>query len=154
MIPFYADPLPALTTPQMVEVDRAMMEDYQIGLIQMMENAGRNLAHLATLGEEVHEPKVTIPRAIVIALGTAALLYAAVALVAVAGVGAGAMAGTSSPLERAAAAFTLPGVGLVIGLGAVTAMLGVLLSQILGISRMAFAMARRLSSPAAWVCWL
>jgi NAD(P)H-hydrate epimerase len=46
-IPFYSDPLPALTTPQMVEVDRAMMEDYQIGLIQMMENAGRNLAHLA-----------------------------------------------------------------------------------------------------------
>jgi len=47
MIPLYADPLPALTTPQMIEVDRAMMEDYQIGLIQMMENAGRNLAHLA-----------------------------------------------------------------------------------------------------------
>jgi NAD(P)H-hydrate epimerase len=46
-IPFYSDPLPALTTFQMVEVDRAMMEDYQIGLIQMMENAGHSLAHLA-----------------------------------------------------------------------------------------------------------
>jgi NAD(P)H-hydrate epimerase len=31
----------------MVEVDRAMIEDYHIELIQMMENAGRNLAHLA-----------------------------------------------------------------------------------------------------------
>jgi hypothetical protein len=31
----------------MIEVDRAMMEDYRIELIQMMENAGRNLAHLA-----------------------------------------------------------------------------------------------------------
>jgi len=31
----------------MVEVDRAMMEDYRIELMQMMENAGRNLAHLA-----------------------------------------------------------------------------------------------------------
>lgn len=31
----------------MIEVDRAMMEDYNILLIQMMENAGRNLAHLA-----------------------------------------------------------------------------------------------------------
>lgn len=39
--------IPALTTEQMIEVDRAMMEDYQIGLLQMMENAGRNLAHLA-----------------------------------------------------------------------------------------------------------
>jgi len=31
----------------MREVDRAMIEDYHIALIQMMENAGRNLAHLA-----------------------------------------------------------------------------------------------------------
>src|SRR5262252_4973735 len=38
---------PTLTTEQMVEVDRAMIEDYRIELIQMMENAGRNLAHLA-----------------------------------------------------------------------------------------------------------
>ncbi len=36
-----------LNTAQMREVDRAMIEDYGIELIQMMENAGRNLAHLA-----------------------------------------------------------------------------------------------------------
>jgi NAD(P)H-hydrate epimerase len=47
MIPFCDEPVPALTTTQMIEVDRAMMEDYRIDLIQMMENAGRNLAHLA-----------------------------------------------------------------------------------------------------------
>ncbi len=39
--------IPAIPTQQMIEVDRAMMEDYHIELIQMMENAGRNLAHLA-----------------------------------------------------------------------------------------------------------
>lgn len=39
--------LPALDSPAMVELDRAMMEDVCIELIQMMENAGRNLAHLA-----------------------------------------------------------------------------------------------------------
>ena len=39
--------LPYLTTVQMREVDRAMIEDLNIGLIQMMENAGRNLAQLA-----------------------------------------------------------------------------------------------------------
>lgn len=39
--------IPDLTMEQMVEVDRAMVEDYEICLIQMMENAGRNLAHLA-----------------------------------------------------------------------------------------------------------
>lgn len=39
--------IPVLTTAQMVEVDRLMIEEYQIELIQMMENAGRNLAELA-----------------------------------------------------------------------------------------------------------
>ena len=39
--------VPYLTTEQMVEIDRAMIEDSRIELIQMMENAGRNLAHLA-----------------------------------------------------------------------------------------------------------
>ncbi len=39
--------VPLLSTAQMREVDRAMIEDYRIGLVQMMENAGRNLAHLA-----------------------------------------------------------------------------------------------------------
>src|SRR6516165_9926309 len=40
---------PYVTTPQMVEVDRAMIEDFKIELIQMMENAGRNLAHLTRI---------------------------------------------------------------------------------------------------------
>ena len=39
--------IPMLTTEQMREVDRLMVGEYQILLIQMMENAGRNLAHLA-----------------------------------------------------------------------------------------------------------
>ncbi len=47
MIPTTAAEVPYLTTDQMIEVDRAMMEDYRIDLVRMMENAGRNLAHLA-----------------------------------------------------------------------------------------------------------
>jgi NAD(P)H-hydrate epimerase len=39
--------IPAITTDQMREVDRLMVEVYGITLIQMMENAGRNLAALA-----------------------------------------------------------------------------------------------------------
>ena len=46
-IPTYSKEMPYLTTAHMIEVDRAMIEDYRIELIQMMENAGRNLAHLA-----------------------------------------------------------------------------------------------------------
>ena len=41
--------VPFLTTKQMVEVDRAIVEDFHILLIQMMENAGRNLAQIARL---------------------------------------------------------------------------------------------------------
>src|SRR5215469_2666089 len=39
--------IPALTTEQMRAVDRAMVEDLHIELVQMMENAGRTLAELA-----------------------------------------------------------------------------------------------------------
>lgn len=39
--------LPTVTTAQMREVDRIMIEELDIQLIQMMENAGRNLADLA-----------------------------------------------------------------------------------------------------------
>jgi NAD(P)H-hydrate epimerase len=47
LFPFAEYTVPALTTAQMIEVDRAMMEDYHIELIQMMENAGHTLAQLA-----------------------------------------------------------------------------------------------------------
>lgn len=39
--------LPELTTEQMREVDRIMVDELHITLLQMMENAGRNLAQLA-----------------------------------------------------------------------------------------------------------
>ena len=42
-----ATTIPALTTDQMREVDRLMEEAYGIELLQMMENAGRHLAHLS-----------------------------------------------------------------------------------------------------------
>jgi len=47
VIPHYDKPLTYLTTDQMREVDRLMIELYHIELVQMMEHAGRNLAHLA-----------------------------------------------------------------------------------------------------------
>ena len=41
------DGVPYVTTDQMREVDRLMVEEYGIVLLQMMENAGRGLARLA-----------------------------------------------------------------------------------------------------------
>lgn len=100
-------------------------------------------ARLATLAEEVREPERTIPRAIVISLGIAIVLYLAVGIVAVGSVGAEVLAGAKAPLDRATFAFSTPWAGVVVAVGAAAAMLGVLLSQILGISRMMLAMARR-----------
>ena len=100
-------------------------------------------ARVATLAEEVREPRRTIPRAIGLTIGGAVLLYAAVAVVAVGAVGAEGMSATAAPLREAARAFPLPWVATVVSVGGVTAMLGVILSQLLGLSRMGFAMARR-----------
>ena len=104
-------------------------------------------ARLATLGGEVHDPKKTIPRAIIWALGIAAIIYFGVAFVAVASVGSETMAGSNSPLETAARTFQFSWVAIFVGVGATTAMLGVLLSQLLGISRMIFAMSRKRDLP-------
>lgn len=108
---------------------------------------------IATLGEEVRDPRTTIPRAIAITLAVSATLYIAVALVAVAAIGAPALADatmlTAAPLEAAALALGVPGVPTLIAVGAVTAMLGVLLNLILGLSRVLLAMGRRADMPAA-----
>ncbi len=47
LIPALDGDVPYLDTAQMIEVDRAMIEDYRIELLQMMENAGRCLAIVA-----------------------------------------------------------------------------------------------------------
>lgn len=107
---------------------------------------------IATLAEEVASPKKTIPKAIIITIVTAILLYVAIAIVAIGVVGAQAMASSKSPLQVVARALSAPGVSAVITIGASTAMLGVLLSQILGISRMMFAMGRRQDLPPIFQC--
>jgi basic amino acid/polyamine antiporter, APA family len=104
-------------------------------------------ARIATLAEEVKEPERTIPRAISITIVGAVLLYLAVAAVAVGAIGATAMGDSAAPLRDAAGAFPQQWMVVVVSVGAVTAMAGVMLSQILGLSRMAFAMARRRDLP-------
>jgi APA family basic amino acid/polyamine antiporter len=97
----------------------------------------------------VHDPRRTIPRAILITITGAVLLYTAVASIALGAVGAQAMAATAAPLHASALAFGPAWVAAVVSVGGVTAMLGVILSQLLGLSRMVFAMARRGDLPAA-----
>lgn len=104
-------------------------------------------ARIATLAEEVVEPKKTIPRAIIITTITAIILYLAISIIAIGVIGTEQMALSISPLQVVADALSTPGVSIAITIGASTAMLGVLLSQILGISRMMLAMGRRNDLP-------
>lgn len=104
-------------------------------------------ARIATLAEEVSEPEKTIPKAIIITIVTAIILYAAVSVVAIGVVGTVRLADSKSPLQIVAEALTTPAIRTVVTIGGSTAMLGVLLSQILGISRMMLAMGRRHDLP-------
>ena len=78
-------------------------------------------------------------------------LYGAVAVVGIGAVGANtlsaATAEQAAPLEVAARAFGVPGVSQVVAFGAITAMFGVLLNLILGLSRVLLAMGRRADMP-------
>ena len=102
---------------------------------------------IATLAEEVRQPRRTIPRAVIVTLGVSMLLYMAVGLVAVSVAGGelSASAGVvqAAPLEVAARRIEVPGLVTLVAAGAVTAMVGVVLNLILGLSRVLLAMGRR-----------
>lgn len=101
---------------------------------------------IATLGEEVKDPARTIPRAVLVTLAAAMLLYLGVALggraLAGPGWGAGVESG-STPATMLDAPYAA-----VVHVGGVTAMLGVLLNLVLGLSRVWLAMGRRGDMPA------
>jgi APA family basic amino acid/polyamine antiporter len=79
------------------------------------------------------------------------LLYMAVAVVGIGAVGAESLSAATgeaaAPLVVAARNFGVPGSSQVLAVGAITAMLGVLLNLILGLSRVLLAMARRKDMP-------
>lgn len=106
---------------------------------------------IATMGEEVKEPKSTIPKAIIITLIVSAVIYILVAVVAIGSVGSTQLAtvteSRATPLEIAASSMNRPGLVILISVGACTAMLGVLLNLILGLSRIALAMGRQQDLP-------
>ncbi|MGB6763109.1 APC family permease [Mycobacterium sp.] len=99
-------------------------------------------ARIATLGEEVRDPARTIPRAISLALGIALIVYAAVAVAALAVLGSEGLAHSAAPLADVVRAAGAAGFAPVVRIVAVIAALGSLLSLILGVSRTTFAMAR------------
>ncbi|MCC5827887.1 MAG: amino acid permease [Phycisphaeraceae bacterium] len=143
-------------TPFFVPGDKAGGRGGMQGLLYataLMFVAYTGYGRIATMGEEVREPRRTIPRAIVLTLAVSAALYIAVGIVAIAAVGAGTLSEATeshaAPLEVVARQFNVPGLHWLIAIGAMTAMLGVLLNLILGLSRVVLAMGRRGDLPDA-----
>jgi len=99
-------------------------------------------ARIAVLAEEVKDAKRVVPRSIVLALLTSTAIYLLVGVVAVGLIGAENLGKSKSPLAEAISAVGSPALTYVVSLGGLLATASVLLTSILGVSRMAFAMAR------------
>ena len=104
-------------------------------------------ARIATLGEEVRDPRRTIPRAILIALGVAVVVYALVAMVLLVTLGQERLAQSTRPLADAVALTGWGWAEPIVVVGAAAASAGALLALIAGVSRTAMAMARERDLP-------
>jgi APA family basic amino acid/polyamine antiporter len=118
------------------------------GLLGVLQAAGllffafAGYARIATMGEEVREPERTIPRAIATALAATLIVYAVVAVSALAAAGPGPLGHSHTPLTTAVEAAGSSGLAPVVRIGAAIASLGALLALIAGVGRTTLAMAR------------
>jgi APA family basic amino acid/polyamine antiporter len=104
-------------------------------------------ARIATMGEEVRDPRRTIPRAIPIALFIAVAVYLVVGLAALAAAGPARLATAAAPLVEAVQAVGADALVPVVRIGAVVAASGALLALIAGVGRTTLAMARHRDLP-------
>jgi APA family basic amino acid/polyamine antiporter len=117
------------------------------GVYGILQSAGflffafAGYARIATMGEEVRDPRRTIPRAIPLALGLAVVVYFVVGLSALLAVGPAPLANAAAPLS------VVSGVAPVVRAGAAVASLGALLALIAGVGRTLLAMARERDLP-------
>jgi len=106
-------------------------------------------ARVAIVADEIKDPRRNVPRAILLSLAVSTIFYICVGMVAVGLSGASALAHSPSPLTTAMRATHHPAASSLISVGALLATASVLLTSILGVSRMAYAMARRNDIPQA-----
>jgi APA family basic amino acid/polyamine antiporter len=104
-------------------------------------------ARVTIMAEEIKDPKITIPRSIYLALGISTVIYLLVSIVAVGLAGAPALAQSGSPLADAIGITGSYRAVLLVSAGAMIATASVLLTTIMGISRIVFSMARNQDLP-------
>jgi APA family basic amino acid/polyamine antiporter len=99
-------------------------------------------ARIATLAEEVRDPRRTIRLAIALALGATLVIYLLVAFALINGLGADRLAHQMAPLATLVDTRGAPGLGVLVRVGAAVAAGSALLSVLVGVSRTALAMSR------------
>lgn len=102
-------------------------------------------ARMATLGEEVREPRRTLPRAIVLALGIVLVIYVTIGVLSLGVLGADDLASSSAPVADLVGAATP--LGVTVRAVAGIACLGSLTAVLAGLSRTSLAMARESDLP-------
>jgi APA family basic amino acid/polyamine antiporter len=126
------------------------------GMYGVLQSAGllffafAGYARIATLGEEVREPVRVIPRAIVLALAGAVIVYAVVAVAVLSVLGGDGTAASSAPVADAVRATSPDAVVGVVRVGAALASAGALLALVAGLGRTGLAMAREGDLP-SWL---
>jgi len=106
-------------------------------------------ARAAVIAEEVKDAKRNVPKAILLSLAISTVVYILVGFVAVGLIGAPELAKSSSPLTKAISTTENTAAIYMVSSGGLLATGSVLLTAILGVSRMAYAMARRKDVPQA-----
>jgi APA family basic amino acid/polyamine antiporter len=106
-------------------------------------------ARVSVVAEEIKDAKRNVPRALLISLGISMVVYILVGFVAVGLVGPVGLAGSASPLSTAIGVTNNSFAIQIVSIGGLVATASVLLTAILGVSRMAYSMARRNDLPSA-----
>jgi len=121
----------------------------EIGIMQgatLIFFAYSGFARVTLISEEVKDPKKNIPRAIILALVVSTVVYMLVSFTAIGLVGYKELASSGSPLADAAKSVSA-NLTYFVSIGALVATFSVLLTTLLGLSRISFAMSSESDFP-------
>ncbi|MEM3770435.1 MAG: amino acid permease [Candidatus Bathyarchaeia archaeon] len=130
----------------------ASFNPFQVGVLSSafyIFFAYGGFARVAVVAEEVKDARKNVPKAIMLSLAISTVVYILVGFVAVGLVDASRLAGSNSPLAEAMSATGNSLAVYTVSAGGLIATASVLLTAVLGVSRMAYAMARRKDLPQA-----
>jgi len=132
------------------DLGKDLFADGPYGILQsagLLFFAFAGYARIATMGEEVKDPKRTIPRAIITALFIVLVVYALIAVTVLVVIGPEKLATSAAPLVEVVTAANAGWAAPIVRIGDAAAALGALLALVAGVGRTSLAMARNRDLP-------